>query len=115
MNYDYYQSDEWAEKREDALEDAGGECQRCNATEHLHVHHKYGLNSNRLVVLCEDCHSAIHSRNVRLPRDPPQCKECGERIEWKSSNSRWIPLNPDTGKRHFCQYWVRLLCQARER
>jgi hypothetical protein len=68
MSYaDYLITPEWAEQRRGALRRAQGRCQTCGGAGRLHVHHRsYGRRGaeavDDLVVLCEDCHLAVHTR-----------------------------------------------------
>ncbi|HEX5914801.1 MAG TPA: HNH endonuclease [Rubrobacter sp.] len=68
MTYaEYLASPEWAEQRNRAIRRAGGRCQTCGRGQRLHVHHRtYGARreerADDLIVLCEDCHLAVHVR-----------------------------------------------------
>ena len=59
---EYYLSEEWKEKRKEALKRAGYECQRCGEQgKILQCHHRtytrlYNERPEDLVVLCVDCH-----------------------------------------------------------
>lgn len=62
---DYLESDEWKQRREWVLEDAGHRCQVCNAPNDLHVHHRTyerrGCEKpGDLTVLCAECHRLFH-------------------------------------------------------
>jgi hypothetical protein len=64
---DYLATPEWAEQRRGALRRAGGRCETCDGAGPLHVHHRTyrsrgGEKVDDLVVLCEDCHLAVHTR-----------------------------------------------------
>lgn len=63
---DYLQTPEWAERRRGALRRAGHACETCGAQGRLHVHHRTYERRGKewvddLVVLCEDCHLAVHT------------------------------------------------------
>ena len=53
----------WAKLR-DSLKEERRKCQRCGATENLHVHHiDHNTRNNKLdnlVVLCQSCHISYH-------------------------------------------------------
>jgi HNH endonuclease len=72
---DYLQTPEWAERRRAALSRAEQACQTCGGHGRLHVHHRtYERRGEEwaddLVVLCEDCHLAVHvSGGSHRPRD----------------------------------------------
>jgi HNH endonuclease len=72
---DYLLTPEWVERRRGALRRAGHECQTCGADGRLHVHHRtYERRGQEwvddLVVLCEDCHLAVHlSGGSHRPRN----------------------------------------------
>ncbi|HSZ58656.1 MAG TPA: HNH endonuclease signature motif containing protein [Tepidisphaeraceae bacterium] len=62
---EYLSSEDWAELRAEAIERAGGECERCGSTENLQVHHRTyrRLGQERLSDLecvCDECHREIH-------------------------------------------------------
>ena len=62
----YIKSKEWQEKRALKIEEVGF-CQKCGATENLHVHHLTYENFKNekpedLQVLCKDCHMKVHGR-----------------------------------------------------
>jgi 5-methylcytosine-specific restriction endonuclease McrA len=63
----YLQSEEWAAKRDAALERAEHRCQLCNSEHDLTVHHRTyeRLGNERdadLTVLCKECHYLFHGR-----------------------------------------------------
>ncbi len=72
---DYLQTPEWAERRRGALRRADHACQTCGAGGRLHVHHRtYERRGEEppddLIVLCEDCHLAVHTGGgSHRPRD----------------------------------------------
>ena len=59
---------EWLKKKNEILERDNYTCQKCGATSHLNVHHKYYNESklaweypnDALITLCEDCHENEH-------------------------------------------------------
>jgi 5-methylcytosine-specific restriction endonuclease McrA len=62
---EHLDSPEWAEQRARVVRRAGGRCQTCGRAKRLHVHHRtYGVRRSEraddLIVLCEDCHLAVH-------------------------------------------------------
>ena len=64
---DYLRSDDWQHVRRLKLEFAGHRCERCGATDDLHVHHltydRFGHeNLTDLQVLCKPCHQTAHGR-----------------------------------------------------
>lgn len=67
MSYaEYLASPEWAVQRNRAIRRADGRCQTCGRGR-LHVHHRtYGSRreerADDLIVLCADCHLAVHVR-----------------------------------------------------
>jgi hypothetical protein len=63
---DYLLTPEWAQRRRGALRRAGHACQTCGGGGRLHVHHRtYERRGEErpddLLVLCEDCHLAVHT------------------------------------------------------
>lgn len=63
---DYLRTQEWAERRRGALRRADHACQTCGGGGRLHVHHRtYERRGEErpddLLVLCEDCHLAVHT------------------------------------------------------
>jgi hypothetical protein len=63
---DYLLTPEWAERRRGALRRADHACRTCGAGGRLHVHHRtYERRGEEppddLLVLCEDCHLAVHT------------------------------------------------------
>ena len=61
----YLETEQWKEKRNEAIERAEGRCQLCNAESALHVHHRtYERAGNErpmdLTVLCAGCHWRFH-------------------------------------------------------
>lgn len=63
--YEYINSDEWKQKRNDALERANNKCSECGSEHDLHVHHLTYKRLGRelpedLQVLCADCHAIVH-------------------------------------------------------
>lgn len=61
----YLDSEEWKEKRKEALKKANNRCVLCNSTNNLQVHHRTYENvgdekQNDLTVLCRECHSKFH-------------------------------------------------------
>jgi len=101
-NKEYYKTDEWAEKREVALDNAANKCQVCSNPKSLNVHHntydRFGGDEldTDLVVLCNKCHRLFHgisrtgkkkkkSKRGKLYRGrdrqiPTICLYCGESI-----------------------------------
>jgi len=71
MDYeDYLQTDEWKEKREQALDRDSYRCRLCNTDKNLHVHHRtYQRRGNEdlddLTTLCNECHEAFHERKYQ--------------------------------------------------
>jgi len=66
----YLRSDEWAAKREAALDRAAHRCQVCNDDDRLQVHHRtyarlYDERPLDLTVLCGDCHALAHGKPLR--------------------------------------------------
>ena len=64
---DYMRSEDWKHVRRLKLEFAGNRCEKCGATDELHVHHltydRFGHeNLTDLQVLCRDCHETVHGR-----------------------------------------------------
>ena len=60
----------------------GTVCQRCRATQGLHIHHVDGNPANNearnLMTLCGSCHQTWHWENGRTPsRKSPPCSICG--------------------------------------
>lgn len=81
----YLESREWALTRALAIHRADRRCQVCAAGEPLEVHHKtYArLGHERdddLIVLCADCHAAVHDKPRR------SAFSYGWRVDW---SSRW--------------------------
>ena len=72
MDYkDYLRTPEWQERRDKALHQANGRCQRCGNYRDLQVHHKtYERKGEELpqdlIVLCRDCHEKEHGLAVNL-------------------------------------------------
>lgn len=69
----YLNSPEWGRKRREALDRAGGKCERCTETENLEVHHitydRLGYERPQdLQVLCNPCHAAEHGRGAKNDR-----------------------------------------------
>lgn len=68
MSYDeFLETPEWRANRERALKFAEFRCQACNSDGRLSVHHRdYSCRGRErlsdLIVLCADCHTAIHGR-----------------------------------------------------
>lgn len=69
MNYkDYLLTDHWLHFRIEALKHSDHRCQLCNKDRvKLHVHHKTYENRGRetfndIIVLCEECHSLVHTQ-----------------------------------------------------
>jgi len=66
--YQYIESREWINKRNEALKLADFKCCKCGKMEHLEVHHlNYNSLGNELqkdlLVVCRNCHKFIHSLN----------------------------------------------------
>lgn len=89
----YIASKKWKLLRERVFEHYGRACQRCEATENLHVHHwTYDRLGNEdicdLGVLCADCHREHHrGTDLRVRRNFPKrpqwaYKEEKERRSW---------------------------------
>ena len=71
--YIYIQSDEWKEKRLQALDRAGYRCQVCGDGMNLQVHHvTYDRLGNEheddLIAVCKRCHEKIHSGKFTLTK-----------------------------------------------
>lgn len=74
-NYsDQIKSPKWQMKRNEILNLRGYKCEVCGNTElQLHVHHRFYIKGREiheydndvLQVLCENCHSEIHSKNQK--------------------------------------------------
>lgn len=66
----YLSSDHWRDTREQAIERAGGECERCGTSDPpLHVHHltyeRLGREQDDdLEVLCRSCHAEEHPEKL---------------------------------------------------
>ena len=63
----YLETEEWKERRDEAVERAEGRCQLCNAGPPLHAHHRtYERAGNEkpmdLTVLCAGCHYRFHHK-----------------------------------------------------
>jgi 5-methylcytosine-specific restriction endonuclease McrA len=63
---EYLQTDQWQERRNDALKRAGFSCQVCCSRAQLHVHHRtYARRGEELdtdlTVLCAECHKIFHT------------------------------------------------------
>lgn len=70
---DYLRTPEWRERRQNAIDLAGGRCRLCNTDERLHVHHRtYERRGcehpDDLTVLCEDCHALFHEHRELVSR-----------------------------------------------
>ncbi len=68
---DYLRSEDWKHVRRLKLEFAGHRCEKCGATDELHVHHltydRFGHeNLTDLQVLCRDCHETVHGRKFGI-------------------------------------------------
>lgn len=67
MPYEVYlQSDHWQRLRRQKIEEAGGRCQACNASEELQAHHRSYADRGAekpadLIVLCDGCHGVFHA------------------------------------------------------
>lgn len=64
-----------------ALRHHGERCQRCGATDDLHVHHIDRDHSNNtldnLMVLCESCHQTEHAHDRPINKISKTCPTCG--------------------------------------
>lgn len=65
----YLQTEHWQETRRAALKRAGFKCQLCNSGGVLDVHHRTyerrgQERSADVIVLCRDCHSKFHDKEV---------------------------------------------------
>ena len=65
--HQYLQSPEWKAKRRHHLKLAHHSCQMCGSQRNLHIHHINYANLYReldsdLAVVCESCHTAIHTQ-----------------------------------------------------
>jgi len=80
-----YLKEYYRRERAKIIERLGGCCEVCGSTERLHIHHKTGFlgkngngrgmlnrltewkrNFNDLMLLCEDCHRALHEGLIDL-------------------------------------------------
>ena len=64
---EYLQTPEWKERRQAAIERAGGRCQLCNSQGPFQVHHRTYDNRGcelpgDLTVLCKECHVKYHDK-----------------------------------------------------
>jgi len=114
----YYDSDDWIDERNRALDEWNGACEHCGeGTSSPHVHHVYGLGSSVYSILCPECHAEHHGDPsiAKYQKKYPKCKYCGELCEWKKDDGgRWILLKKGTSLRHNCQskpprpkFWAR--------
>ena len=106
---DCYDSDDWQEQRDRALDNWDGSCARCGCrTKSPHVHHVYGLNSNVLEVLCPDCHADHHGNDeiASYRKQKARCKYCGQRIRWEKNDGKWSPKEVDSNLRHTCNEFL---------
>lgn len=67
---EFLQTPYWQSVRATMLERSDHRCHRCNAREHLQVHHiSYEHRGDEmrhlelLVVLCRDCHASVHGKS----------------------------------------------------
>lgn len=110
MNYkDYLKSDEWQNKRKLVIIRDWWRCKCCNSTKQLNVHHRTYKTIhtpeeiNDLTLLCNRCHSLIHSHNnilqwnlvqpVSIKKKPKnKKKQKNTSIEFKEKESQryWI-------------------------
>jgi len=72
---DYLRSTWWKNRRFQALNDVGRQCQLCNSEVDLQVHHlSYENLGNEkpkdLLISCEVCHKLTHDGNHRLYQAP---------------------------------------------
>lgn len=72
---EYLKSKEWQDKRNEVFELKGRQCQKCQSTTNLRIHHGtyaniYNEKLEELFVLCENCHDEYHRRFpiASLPR-----------------------------------------------
>jgi 5-methylcytosine-specific restriction endonuclease McrA len=72
---EYLHSPWWQRRRRQALEDAGGQCQRCGLRPATQVHHLYylrlfGERQEDLQAVCGPCHGDIHTPHRRRGQRP---------------------------------------------
>lgn len=67
----YLQTEYWRAVRELKLRNSTGRCEFCGSTERIHVHHETYIHRGReydhleeLTLACENCHNAIHGKQV---------------------------------------------------
>lgn len=92
--YAYRNSDLWKSIRERALARTKGRCQRCGASQHVHVHHRAydpatlkGENLDALSPLCRKCHGKAELPSVR--RHPNERLQSANKV----ANSKWFELD----------------------
>jgi|GEM_PF-4824821 NMD protein affecting ribosome stability and mRNA decay len=111
MSFDY-NSNEWAEEREDILEKwkkDGGRCARCGVIpDSPHVHHVYGVSKRIYQVLCPDCHADIHDNRELAEKRRPQiyiCNFCGHQFRgwFKDEYGRNVMMDWGS-ERHRCSF-----------
>lgn len=107
---DYYNSPEWAKKRNERLKLDGYKCARCGFTRALQVHH---INYDRLfnedvstdlVTLCKKCHNEIESQKktinpIKKPIEHHSVYLAGKirHNGWRTGICRYrgVPYNPE--------------------
>jgi len=72
---EYLKTDEWAQKRAVAIEQAGNRCRVCNGKGGLVVHHRTydrlgDEHDDDLTVLCSKCHNLFHTRGRWASKAP---------------------------------------------
>jgi len=96
---DYYNSPEWAAKRNERLRIDGYKCARCGFTRALEVHH---INYNRifaedvsrdLITLCKKCHNEIEKQKQWLDPIPNQPEHHTAYLAGKIRKNDWRPCN----------------------
>ena len=106
---EFYDSPEWEDEREEALQRADYQCEKCGRTGgFLHVHHgRRGLH-----VLCPPCHAEEHGRDGIADIDytgeiEVMCKFCGKPIRLLETKKGWRPYERERSgdfvdKKHEC-------------
>jgi 5-methylcytosine-specific restriction endonuclease McrA len=89
----YLQSWEWARLRQEVMERAFNECERCEKFSAVHVHHltykRVGHEElEDLQAVCEDCHKFLHKLS---DYDPKKGYERGPSVE--EANAQLVYVN----------------------